>query len=576
MKQHYLTIIRETDDRIAHSLDIQVMEDDRIPADSDLWDAGSFSYGGFRDVSSLVEAKFAIYRTTTMIAAYVNPDSRWYRSDMLFGRIILGLEFIAHKQRENGFFDLNDCNFYSGPDTAFCLKRLIPIFCYLRKNCASDEKCGELISRIDAILHKGADAMKRGGFHTPNHRWAIASVLYFCKVIYNDPSYGEAAEKYLLEGNDCNADGEYAERSAGNYNRINNDAMIMLAIATGDDSYFEPVIRNLRMMLTYMEPDGSVFTNNSTRQDRGTKNYPKDYYFEYLYMGQRFNIPEFLDAANHIFDLCTRLSLRHMDCAVHFMNCPGLISFEHEGSGIPADYRRFYTDSNIVRGRNGRYSYSVINKCPNFLYFQSGTLTCGFKIGASFCEHRAFVSETMEAFKADNVPAERSDIEGHGAVWFHLHEKKVGWYYLPFTEKPETSDWWKMDHSKRDKLIGPDMIFDIDVMDVGDGIDLNIKVSGIDQAPLRLEMSFDAGCRVETDAFTAEGIPGGGMVVKNGTLTVTKGNDAIEIGPCFGTHNFTAGKFGSGGRNANCFTVYLTDETCFEHRLHISARGAKY
>ena len=59
----------------------------------------------------------------------------------------------------------------------------------------------------------------------------------------------------------------------------------MLAVATGDDAYYEPVVRNLTMMLTYIEPDDSIFTNNSTRQDRGRKIYPKDYYFEYLYMG---------------------------------------------------------------------------------------------------------------------------------------------------------------------------------------------------------------------------------------------------------------------------------------------------
>ena len=68
----------------------------------------------------------------------------------------------------------------------------------------------------------------------------------------------------LKEGNDCNEDGEYAERSAGNYNRINNDAMIMLAVATGDESYYAPVLRNLEMMLTYIDPDDSIFTNNST------------------------------------------------------------------------------------------------------------------------------------------------------------------------------------------------------------------------------------------------------------------------------------------------------------------------
>ncbi|MFR2870511.1 MAG: hypothetical protein ACLTCJ_09740 [Gemmiger formicilis] len=102
-----------------------------------------------------------------------------------------------------------------------------------------------------------------------------------CAKLFDKPECRTAAEAILKEGNDCNEDGEYAERSAYNYNRINNDAMIMLAVATGDESYYAPV-RNLEMMLTYIDPDDSIFTNNSTRWDMGKKIYPREYYLEYL------------------------------------------------------------------------------------------------------------------------------------------------------------------------------------------------------------------------------------------------------------------------------------------------------
>lgn len=416
-----------------------------------------------------------------------------------------------------------------------------------------------------------------GGFHTPNHRWVIASVMAFCGKLFGEPSYLETTDRYLVEGNDCNPDGEYAERSAGNYNRINNDAMIMLAEALGDESYYEPVLRNLRMMLTYMEPDGSIFTNNSTRQDRGVKSYPTDYYYEYLSIGSRFRIPAFLDAANAIFDGCTARAAEHMDCMIHLMNHPDLIDAEHEGSGWPQVYRKFYQDSHIIRMGGKGFSCSVLDRCPSFLYFQSGAFACGFRIGASFCEHRAFVSQQMEVFGPDGAalsPEQFSASEGRVSI--RLHEKKVGWYYLPFREPQDTTDWWKMDQTKRDKILGPDMIFDVAVETAEDGIDLTIRTTGIDKAPLRLEISFDAGCDLETEGFRAEGVPGGGMIVKSGTLLAGKGNDAIEIGPCFGIHSFTAGKFGSAGRIKDCFTVYLTDHTCFEHTLHIRARKSLY
>lgn len=549
MKEHYSAVLKDSDERIARSLELQFLDD-----------GSSVYYGGFHDPEGLIEAKFAIYRITTMIAGYFCRDSRYYKDELVAGRISLGLSFVERTQRENGFFDLNNCNFYSGPDTAFCLKRILPVFKYIKLHESGDAFGGELYRRLEAVLLKGADAMTRGGFHTPNHRWAIASVLCSCCKLFGRPEYGAAADKYLAEGLDCNDDGEYAERSAGNYNRINNDAMIALYEATGDKSYLEPVRKNLDMMLTYIEPDGSIFTNNSTRQDRGNKIYPKDYYIEYLYMGVKCGIEEYLRAAGYIMQLIREKGLTYMDCLSTLMLCPELAAVRCPDGSVPEVYRKHYVDSNIVRARNGRYSYSIINRCSSFLYFQSGALAMGMKIGASFCEHRAFVSETLE--------------DENGG--YRLRQRMCGWYYLPFGEKQETTDWWKMHNEKREKLYGPDMVFDISVMPADDGIDVNIKVSGIDRAPLRVELSFDAGCRVESEGFCAEGNGGGAIIARQGTVTVSKGKDAIEVGPAFGTHSYTAGKFGSENRSHSCFTVYLTDYTCFEHKLHIRSRASCY
>ena len=41
--------------------------------------------------------------------------------------------------------------------------------------------------------------------------------------------------------------------------------MILIASELKDDTYEQYAVRNLTMMLTYLEPDGSIFTANSTR-----------------------------------------------------------------------------------------------------------------------------------------------------------------------------------------------------------------------------------------------------------------------------------------------------------------------
>lgn len=236
MRKHYERILHDSESRVQRYLEIQIL------------DENSPFCGGFPKADSLAEPKTAIYRATTMTACYLNPESRYYLDAELGRRLALALAFVRRSQRPGGYFDLINCNFFSGPDTAFCTKRLLPAYVYLCKvvdgalPAAPEAKAAaaELKPRYEAIIRDAADALCHCGFHTPNHRWAIASVLMLCAKLFDKPECRTAAEAILKEGNDCNEDGEYAERSAGNYNRINNDAMIMLAVATGDESYPAP------------------------------------------------------------------------------------------------------------------------------------------------------------------------------------------------------------------------------------------------------------------------------------------------------------------------------------------------
>lgn len=543
MRKHYELMLADAQKRAKKSMRLQVMDQ-----------SNTQKYGGFVDSKRIVQPKFSIYRMVTMAAVYMNEESALYQNPELYDRILLALDYIKREQRENGCFDLVDCNFYSGPDTAFCVKRLIPLFEYVRKHPQAPG-AKELESRLADIIRAGADGMVAGGFHTPNHRWAIASNLLKCSKLFGEEKYEAAAQKYLAEGIDCTSEGEFAERSAGNYNRINNDAMITIGDITGDAKYYHYAEMNLNMMLTYLEPDDSIFTNNSTRQDRGVKVYPRDYYFEYLLLGSKQNNETFLAAANYIMDLNVRQN--HLpDFLINFMNQPELIDVEYEKSAILTSYNRFYKESEIARVRKEDYSYTIINHASNFCYFQHGDLTMSLKIGASLCEHRAFKPENMTVTKTG----------------YELTQTMRGWYYLPFGEYQGTTDWWKMDNTKREKLMGPDINFRVEITEVEDGLDIKVKADGVDRAPIRLELAFDADTQITSEAFTVEGTAGAYLTAKQGTVTASKGDYAIEVGPAFGTHDFVAGKFGSEGRSPHCFTVYFTDSTCFERTIHVRAK----
>ena len=323
--------------------------------------------------------------------------------------------------------------------------------------------------------------------------------------------------------------------------------MLLLADALGDDSYEQHVIRNLRMMLTYWEPDDSIFTANSTRFDKDRLVYPDGYYFFYLYIGVKYHIPEFIAMANYAFQIIFNRNLLSPDLLGRFLLYPELIDVESELCATPKEYKAYYADSGIARVRRGNFSYTVMKDKSNFLYVHNGSVKLAVKIGGSFCEHRAFKAEKMW--------------EENGA--FHLHQTMRGWYYLPFPEKPATSDWWQMDNASRPKKWGPDMNIDVIVRDTEEGIDVDIRTSGVQGAPWRVELAFAGIDRIENDHMVMPIHGDEVIVLKNGFFKASNAESSMEVGPCFGNHHFTEGKEDSEAKQPGCATIYLTDYTEF-------------
>ena len=119
MKEHYNKVLRDSDARVARFMEIQIL------------DRNDPFFGGFPSADSIAEPKVAIYHLTTMTACCLNADSKWHLDAEVLRRILLALDYVRRSQRPGGYFDLVNCNFFSGPDTAFCTKRLLPVYVYL-------------------------------------------------------------------------------------------------------------------------------------------------------------------------------------------------------------------------------------------------------------------------------------------------------------------------------------------------------------------------------------------------------------------------------------------------------------
>lgn len=526
---------------------------------SQVGDPASLQYGGIK--GDIWEAKPTIYALTSALAVYFHKDSCFYKNEQLYAAVNLALDFIERTQREDGSFDYPSCNFKSAADTSFCFKRLFAAYRLLVKyGDSSDEAITVLKEKYLTIMHKALDAIREGGFHTPNHRWGIAAALLQGSNLFAEEEGFAAglkarADQYLAEGIDGDEDGEYAERSTGNYNAVVNNAMMAMYQETGDEAFLGYVERNLSMMLTYMDPDDTIFTQNSTRQDQGKLEYADKYFYQYLYMCSREHCPAFDGAAHKIIkDNMERGDLAP-DCLHIVMNHDEMMGYHFKEYGFLEEYRKFFRHAGVLRVRKPSYTYTVLNGKSAFLYFKSqGTMLC-VKIGESCCDIRNFIPQTIEELP-DGC---------------RLEAEAESWYYLPFKEKQDTSDWWKMDQTKREKLISSRLKATLEIREKDQGLELHLKAEGLDRLPLRLEICIPAGVTLEHPAFALEAAAGEGMILKDGYLEVHDGSVTMEIGPGFGEHSFK-GHYSGEEINSAGYIVYANGYTPLEKHFSLMVK----
>lgn len=519
----------------------------------------SLQYGGIK--GDIWEAKPTIYALASALAVYFHEDSCFYKSKELYQAVDLALDFIARTQREDGSFDYPSCNFKSAADTSFCFKRLIAAYRLLVKyGNPADEAITVLKEKYLTIMHKALDAIREGGFHTPNHRWGItAALLQGSNLFATEKEFAAGlknrAEQYLAEGIDGDEDGEYAERSTGNYNAVVNNAMMAMYQETGNEAFLGYVERNLSMMLTYMDPDDTIFTQNSTRQDQGKLEYADKYFYQYLYMCSRERNPAFDGAAHKIIkDNMERGDLAP-DCLHIVMNHDEMMGYHFEEYGFLEEYRKFFRHAGVLRVKKPAYTYTVLNGKSAFLYFKSKGTTLCVKIGESCCDIRNFIPQTIEELP-DGC---------------RLEAEAQSWYYLPFKEKQDTSDWWKMDQSKREKLISSRLKTTLEIREKEQGLELNLKAEGLDRLPLRLEICIPAGVSIEHPAFALEAGAGESMILKDGYLEIHDGLTTVEIGPGFGEHSFK-GHYSGEEINSAGYTVYANGYTPLEKHFFLMVK----
>jgi len=552
---HYNKVLASTEARVERLLKIQVKS------------SSNRDYGGLMNPADyMVSAKFSIYGLTAISSVYFNQDSRYFNDNRLYEAIGLLMDYIEGVQRDSGNFDLISCNFDSAPDTAFMVQRLAIAY-KLANKFGSGEKSRIVKDKLMDIIKKAGYGIADGGFHTPNHRWVIASALMMSHNITGIQYFKEVAEKYLGEGIDCNEDGEFTERSTGIYNVVNDNALIILAEETENWNLLEYVKRNLEMMLTFIEPDGSIYTGNSTRQDKGIKYYPDNYYHLYLYMANRLKDGRFAYMANDI------ISRKNSNTDVQsfaeslylFMLNPELKKFDVDQERIIDNYEKYYKDSGVVRVRRGDMCFTISENSTEFLEFNVNGLSMYMKLASSFFEIGQFnVSKYVEQWQRECKTSSIKQVDDRYEINFKSH----GNYYMPFAGDKKVQ-WGDMEYGKRDIAIELDLYIKVIFEEIEDGIKVTVSTDGCDRVPVKIELGFTADSTIEGDSFLMQGKAGNSIVAKKGGLKVRKFDEAISIDSAFGEHLFTENMRGSEAISEHHFTVFFTDYTNFNKSFTI-------
>lgn len=545
MKRYIDYLIRSEEHRVDEMLFLQIK------------DKNDLCYGLMR--GDVIEAKPTIYMMATALALYLNSKSRYYKSEKLMEALQLAADGVARVQRKSGYIDYPCCNFFSAPDTSFCYKRLNDGYRLMKKyQDVADTTI--LQKKYLAIMRMAAEAIRDGGFHTPNHRWGIcAALMQAAKLFADDTEFAKSLMDrtvlYLQEGIDGNSEGEYAERSTGNYNAVVNNAMMAMYQCSKDVKYLGYVERNLNMMMYYIEPNDMVFTQNSTRQDQGKEIFMDKYLYQYMYLiaydgtdGFIKLTPEeharFDGAAHQIIKGCAETGRQAPNCLHLLMIYDKTLDYTFENCGFLKTYHKLFKEAGVLRVKKENYSYTVMKNRSAFLYFNVNGLEAFLKIGESYCEIRNFVPDEMDVQEGKTV----------------LSHTARGWYYLPWKEKQNTSDWWQMDHKKRDLMITSDLHTQVVITECEDGLEISVDTDGLERLPLRMELCVPSQTTLENDHFCMETVAGKSMVLSDDYVTMTKGLTSIEFGPGACEHHFK-GHYSGEEVNADGYTIYCNTYT---------------
>ncbi|RMG21592.1 MAG: hypothetical protein D6730_18010 [Bacteroidetes bacterium] len=510
---------------------------------------GERPHGGLTDRYGIPSAGGTAMFIQRLASAYVAADSLYAREPALMQAMRAAADFLLRIQHADGTIDLHTTNFHSPPDTAFVVEPLCVAYSVLKKH--EPEGSQALRQQLEAFLGQAAAALRTGGIHTPNHRWVVCMALARIQQHVPHPGNPARVAQWLAEQIDIDPDGQYTEKSNLVYTPLTNRCLITVARLLDRPELYEPVRRNLDMMLYYLHPNGEVVSEASGRQDQYRAGTMENYYYPYRYMALREGHGQFAQLSRDIplqagaAKLTRYLGYFQEDEFLHRPLPPA--------EPLPTHYRRLFSHSQLARIRRGAYDASILARNPVFFTFQHGQAVLqGVRLHAAFFGSKGLFS-----------PQELQQV-GEG---FELRQTAVGPYYQPLPPDllPGDGNWHRMPREQRPQSEVQQLHYRVHIRELSPGFELEIELQGTGHVPLALELGFRMGGNLE-GVSTVQDVPHAYLLQGEGG-SYTYGRDRITFGPGHAAHRWT--QLRGAPPKMDAMSVYLTGYTPFRLQLQV-------
>ncbi len=523
--------------------------------------------------------------------AYTDPASRYHHDADVLAFITRLATNLRRLQHDDGSLDAEFAmgNPQSPPDTAFALRHLAQGQTLLLRDTASHPATAPTRELLASLLQRGAQLLRVGGVHTPNHRWVICGALAHLQSLNPSPANVARIDGWLGEGIDQDADGQFSERSTI-YSYVTDEGLLDLAILLNRPALLEPIRRNLELLLDLADADGELETVASRRQDQQGRE-PRRLYHYYIplrHLALALNHGRFAAAVRAIEarDL-TRLT----DQLAELRQFPDLTRPLPPATPEPATLTRVVPLSGLARLRRGPVSATIFggSDWPAVRDISSGLATnptfFRFRKGAAVLDS---VRLSPAFFNLGFFRSEGLTVSPDGRT-FTLRQTQHAAYYQPLPadrrnpngDYPLTDDgrfYSKMDfpHRPRDEkaLTTRITVRELPPPAAPGAFELIFEVTDTPGIAVTLELGFRPGGTLTGAEPRTNAAEPDTFFLKTGTARYTVGSDTIEVGP----GSFASARVSMTGedyswRGGQLRTegpkVYLTGVTPFRHTLVI-------